>query len=117
VVYLLDKPETGWTGAFLFPFILSSSRLIFAILYTWNRTIRSYISRYYQAACRSGISKRKSEGLCLWYVSHHHQSPSYTAPPLGPPGQVAAVAGKKAGMKQGELAGILKELGYTEDQV
>lgn len=35
----------------------------------------------------------------------------------GPPGQVAAVAGKKAGMKQGELAGILKELGYTEDQV
>ena len=37
--------------------------------------------------------------------------------PLGPPGQVAAVAGKKAGMKQGELAGILKDLGYTEDQV
>ena len=36
---------------------------------------------------------------------------------LGPPGQVAAVAGKKAGMKQGELGGILKELGYSEDQV
>ncbi|KAG5340556.1 hypothetical protein C0989_001242 [Termitomyces sp. Mn162] len=35
----------------------------------------------------------------------------------GPPGQVAAVAGKKAGMKQGEIGGILKELGYTEDQV
>ncbi|KAJ3774361.1 cytochrome-b5 reductase [Lentinula raphanica] len=35
----------------------------------------------------------------------------------GPPGQVAAVAGKKAGMKQGELGGALKELGYTEDQV
>ncbi|KAF8652883.1 hypothetical protein AX16_004104 [Volvariella volvacea WC 439] len=35
----------------------------------------------------------------------------------GPPGQVAAVAGKKAGFKQGELGGILKELGYTEDQV
>ncbi|EMD30879.1 hypothetical protein CERSUDRAFT_120279 [Gelatoporia subvermispora B] len=35
----------------------------------------------------------------------------------GPPGQVAAIAGKKAGMKQGELGGILKELGYTEDQV
>ncbi|TFK68237.1 cytochrome-b5 reductase [Pluteus cervinus] len=35
----------------------------------------------------------------------------------GPPGQVAAVAGKKAGMKQGELAGILKQLGYTEEQV
>jgi cytochrome-b5 reductase len=35
----------------------------------------------------------------------------------GPPGQVAAIAGKKAGMKQGELGGILKELGYTEEQV
>ncbi|KAE9400960.1 cytochrome-b5 reductase [Gymnopus androsaceus JB14] len=35
----------------------------------------------------------------------------------GPPGQVTALAGKKAGMKQGELGGILKELGYTEDQV
>ncbi|KAI0066710.1 cytochrome-b5 reductase, partial [Artomyces pyxidatus] len=35
----------------------------------------------------------------------------------GPPGQVNAIAGKKAGMKQGELGGILKELGYTEDQV
>jgi len=36
---------------------------------------------------------------------------------LGPPGQVAAIAGKKAGMQQGELSGVLKELGYTEDQV
>ncbi|KAF9056048.1 NADH-cytochrome b5 reductase [Panaeolus papilionaceus] len=35
----------------------------------------------------------------------------------GPPPQVASIAGKKAGMKQGELGGILKELGYTEDQV
>ncbi len=35
----------------------------------------------------------------------------------GPPGQVKALAGKKDGMKQGALDGILKELGYTEDQV
>ncbi|KAN0129985.1 ferredoxin reductase-like protein [Lactarius tabidus] len=35
----------------------------------------------------------------------------------GPPGQVSAVAGKKQGMKQGEIGGILKELGYKEDQV
>ena len=41
----------------------------------------------------------------------------YSIPNLGPPGQVAAVSGKKAGMAQGELGGILKELGYTEDQV
>ena len=36
---------------------------------------------------------------------------------IGPPGQVAVIAGKKDGMKQGTLAGTLKELGYTEDQV
>ncbi|KAI0688573.1 cytochrome-b5 reductase [Cerioporus squamosus] len=35
----------------------------------------------------------------------------------GPPGQVAALAGKKDGMKQGALGGILKDLGYNEDQV
>lgn len=35
----------------------------------------------------------------------------------GPPPQVAAVAGKKDGMKQGALGGALKELGYTEEQV
>ena len=35
----------------------------------------------------------------------------------GPPGQVAAVAGKKDGRKQGELGGILKALGYSEGQV
>jgi cytochrome-b5 reductase len=35
----------------------------------------------------------------------------------GPPGQVNAIAGKKEGLKQGAVGGILKELGYTEDQV
>ena len=35
----------------------------------------------------------------------------------GPPGQVASISGQKAGMKQGDLGGILKELGYTQDQV
>ncbi|EIN14232.1 cytochrome-b5 reductase [Punctularia strigosozonata HHB-11173 SS5] len=35
----------------------------------------------------------------------------------GPPAQVAAVAGKKEGMKQGPLGGALKELGYEESQV
>ncbi|PCH34495.1 ferredoxin reductase-like C-terminal NADP-linked domain-containing protein [Wolfiporia cocos MD-104 SS10] len=36
----------------------------------------------------------------------------------GPPGQVNAIAGKKESIaKQGPVSGILKELGYTEDQV
>ena len=41
----------------------------------------------------------------------------YLSPNLGPPPQVAAISGKKDGMAQGELGGVLKELGYTEDQV
>ncbi|KAJ7269360.1 hypothetical protein B0H12DRAFT_1249740 [Mycena haematopus] len=50
----------------------------------------------------------------------------YVAPPTtertmvmvcGPPGQVAALAGQKAGYQQGEIGGVLKELGYTKDQV
>jgi cytochrome-b5 reductase len=35
----------------------------------------------------------------------------------GPPPQLAAIAGKKDGAKQGTLGGALKELGYTEEQV
>ncbi|KAN0100185.1 hypothetical protein V8E55_000169, partial [Tylopilus felleus] len=35
----------------------------------------------------------------------------------GPPPQLISLAGKKDGFKQGELSGILKELGYTSDQV
>jgi cytochrome-b5 reductase len=35
----------------------------------------------------------------------------------GPPGQVSAVAGKKESMKQGAIGGILKELGYSAEQV
>lgn len=38
-------------------------------------------------------------------------------PRVGPPAQVAAVAGKKEGANQGDIGGILKELGYTSDQV
>ena len=34
----------------------------------------------------------------------------------GPPGQVASLAGKKAGYAQGELSGVLKELNYTPEQ-
>lgn len=36
---------------------------------------------------------------------------------LGPPGQVASIAGPKDGMKQGELKGVLKEIGYSPEQV
>ncbi|KIL71403.1 hypothetical protein M378DRAFT_114509 [Amanita muscaria Koide BX008] len=51
-----------------------------------------------------------------------HVAPAYLGNKVkvfvcGPPGQVAALAGKKNGKEQGELGGILKELGYSQDQV
>ncbi|KAF8581700.1 cytochrome-b5 reductase [Ramaria rubella] len=61
-------------------------------------------------------------GFVTKAVVKKHVSPASNAQKLkvficGPPGQVAAIAGKKDGMKQGELGGILKELGYNSDQV
>jgi len=52
-------------------------------------------------------------------IKEHVKGPSDQVKILvcGPPGQVNALAGAKDGMKQGSLAGTLKELGYTEDQV
>ncbi|OXG90237.1 cytochrome-b5 reductase [Cryptococcus neoformans A2-102-5] len=35
----------------------------------------------------------------------------------GPPGQMKAISGEKDGMKQGELSGALKDLGYTSNEV
>eukprot|EP01059_Diplonema_ambulator_P011383 TRINITY_DN21333_c0_g1_i1.p1 TRINITY_DN21333_c0_g1~~TRINITY_DN21333_c0_g1_i1.p1 ORF type:complete len:217 (+),score=59.81 TRINITY_DN21333_c0_g1_i1:350-1000(+) len=35
----------------------------------------------------------------------------------GPPGMVEAVCGKKDGKNQGPIGGLLKEMGYTEDDV
>ena len=35
----------------------------------------------------------------------------------GPPGQVAVLAGPKDGFKQGEIKGILADLGYGQDEV
>ena len=54
--------------------------------------------------------------VCGMYTIARTSRPVLTAV-VGPPGQVAAIAGKKEGMKQGALAGVLKEVGYTEDQV
>ncbi|KAG8904272.1 NADH-cytochrome b5 reductase [Tulasnella sp. 403] len=52
-------------------------------------------------------------------IKKHIPGPSENVQVLvcGPPGQVASVAGKKDGMKQGELDGALKELGYKPEQV
>ncbi|EJU02531.1 ferredoxin reductase-like C-terminal NADP-linked domain-containing protein [Dacryopinax primogenitus] len=77
VVYVLDKPEKGFTGP---------------TGYVTKELIKQHLPG-------PELGEKTKLFVC------------------GPPGQVAAVAGKKAGMKQGELGGALKDLGYTEDQV
>ncbi|TFK78728.1 ferredoxin reductase-like protein, partial [Polyporus arcularius HHB13444] len=58
-----------------------------------------------------------NEELCKQYLPSADLGEKAKIFVCGPPGQVAALAGKKEGMKQGELGGVLKELGYREDQV
>jgi hypothetical protein len=114
VVYLVDKAEKSWSGVFL----LCSSRASGRFTSTF-RTNRLHLSGRDQGTRSPSLFRRESQNLCLWYVPSlsFPLKPSLTVILPGPPGQVASVAGKKAGMKQGDLGGILKELGYTEDQV
>jgi len=61
------------------------------------------------------LGKKVKIFVCgMWYHNPTSFIPQYFT---GPPPQVLGLAGKKAGAKQGELEGILKELGYTSDQV
>lgn len=85
-----------------------------------RRTYWLHLGGRCQEARPARVVGRESESLRVRYVRLvciAHRLWLMSRVLLGPPGQVAAVAGKKAGMKQGELGGILKELGYTEDQV
>jgi len=71
------------------------------------------IQRYLKADLGSKI-KVFICGTCL-EVSSESILPTCIA--TGPPEQMKAISGMKAGMKQGELSGALKEVGFTEDQV
>ncbi|RDX43277.1 hypothetical protein OH76DRAFT_1487969 [Lentinus brumalis] len=51
-----------------------------------------------------------NQELCKQYLPLGEKAKIFVC---GPPGQVAALAG----MKQGALGGVLKDLGYQEDQV
>ncbi|GBE77136.1 NADH-cytochrome b5 reductase 2 [Sparassis crispa] len=77
VVYALDKPDAGWTGA------------------------KGYVNRELitKHIAPASLGDKVKVFIC------------------GPPGQVASLAGKKDGMQQGALGGVLKELRYTENQV
>ena len=64
----------------------------------------------------SGLSGYVSKDVIKQHVAPPTLNDKVKVFVCGPPPQVAALAGKKDGMKQGELAGALKELGYTEGQ-
>ncbi|KAI0246415.1 cytochrome-b5 reductase [Lactifluus subvellereus] len=65
----------------------------------------------------SGASGYVSKELIKAHIPPAERGDKVKVLICGPPGQVNAVAGKKDGPKQGAIGGILKELGYTEDQV
>ncbi|KAH9984816.1 hypothetical protein BJV77DRAFT_952340, partial [Russula vinacea] len=69
------------------------------------------------AAGWSGASGYVSRELVQAHVPPSDKGDKIKVFICGPPGQVNAVAGKKDGMKQGEIGAVLKELGYTEEQV
>ena len=95
VVYAIDKPEgKQWQGE---------------VGFISKEVIKKYLP---------GPSDKVQILVCgkLWLLSVRHAADERVGV-SGPPGQVASVAGPKDGMKQGALAGALKELGYTEQQV
>jgi cytochrome-b5 reductase len=107
IVHTLDNPSAGWSGASGHV----SRELIKAhippaergdkikVLICGALSIRAFPLCSLRGSCINADSE------FWWYVR------------IGPPGQVNAVAGKKDGPRQGAVGGILKELGYTEDQV
>ena len=79
-------------------------------------------------ACQKSHKSFLLISIYRWYRLHHDRCyQKYVAAPdlkekikvfvCGPPPQVTSLAGKKDGPQQGEFGGILKELGYTVDQV
>ena len=116
VVHTLDNPPLGWAGAKGY----ISRELISAHVPQAERGDRIKVL----------ICGESSAAPFVCSNTHTSPPPTVSTPPfalcadnahfaggLGPPGQVNAVAGKKEGPKQGAVGGILKELGYTEDQV
>ena len=116
VVYVLDKPSETWTGTFRYhSHFASGSNLLFP---GPTGYISSEIIKQHVAPATLGDKVKVFVCGALFRRNFFHTAKINLARLwAGPPPQVASIAGKKAGMKQGELGGILKELGYTEDQV
>lgn len=94
LVYTLDKPSDGWKGH---------------TGYVNKELIQQHIGP-------ATLAEKVKVFICGMCVTRMERA-GVLMGCIGPPGQVSAIAGKKEGFKQGPLGGILKELGYTEDQV
>jgi cytochrome-b5 reductase len=101
VVHTLDNPSPGWTGAAGYV----SRELVSAHVPPAERGDKIKV-----LICGASRSPTRFVVRLVWLTL-------WNIVVTGPPGQVNAVAGKKEGPKQGPVGGILKELGYTEDQV
>jgi len=79
----------------------------FEIVYVIDKTVEGWI----------GATGYVNEDLIKKHVASKDLGEKVKVFVCGPPGQVASIAGPKAGMQQGQLSGILKELGYNDTQV
>lgn len=96
-VYLIDKPTEGWKGP---------------VGYITADVIKKNVGS-------ADLKEKVKIFVCgkFFYFWLWERDDNNCFLSQGPPPQVASIAGKKAGMKQGEIGGILKDLGYTEEQV
>ena len=69
------------------------------------------------AQCSLGNTGYINEAAIKKYVPAPEMKEKVKVFVCGPPGQMTSIAGKKTGPTQGEYGGILKALGYSQDQV
>lgn len=95
IVYLVDNPTAEWTGPV--GFITADHIKQNVGPASLGDKIKIFVCGEQGFELRSSLKSTKNR--------------------VGPPPQVASLAGKKDGQNQGELDGILKDLGYTQEQV
>ncbi|PPQ77949.1 hypothetical protein CVT25_015424 [Psilocybe cyanescens] len=95
IVYLVDNPTAEWTGPVGF---ITADHIKHNVgPASLGDKIKIFVCGEQGFELRSSLKSTKNR--------------------VGPPPQVASLAGKKDGQNQGELDGILKDLGYTQEQV
>ena len=100
IVHALEKPTQGWTGASGFDSELIKTHVPPAEL---GEKVKVFV-------CGASLSLSLP---CVFFCADER----LLCAMIGPPGQVSAVAGKKEGMNQGTIIGVLKQLGYSGEQI